>query len=80
MAKICKLCGAPISNTANYLHSEEREYTCGNCGSYCMNNCEIANKTTTSWHREPCVSCKYNPYRIQHEWNGKKWVKNGKTT
>ena len=79
MSKICKLCGAAIKNTATYLNSDGRKYTCGECGSYCMNKCEIASRTTTSWHREPCVSCEHNPYRIQHTWDGKEWVKNGRS-
>lgn len=40
-----------------------------------MSKCKTALNTNTSWHSEPCVSCKNNPYAIQHKWNGEKWVK-----
>ena len=69
----CKFCGREI-DVAKYL--SQTEYTCGLCSAHCMKNCELASKTTTSWHREPCVSCEKNPYRIKHAWNGKEWERN----
>ncbi len=75
MAKVCKLCGAEIHNIENYVHSEHKGYTCGDCGSYCMKKCKLPAISLPSWHREPCVSCKHNPYHIQHKWDGKEWVK-----
>lgn len=40
-----------------------------------MGKCKTALNTSTSWHSEPCVSCKHNPYAIKHKWDGAKWVK-----
>lgn len=70
----CKFCGKEIHN-GKYLNNR-KEGSCGECGSYCMKKCEKASNTSMSWHKEPCVSCKHNPYRIKYKWDGKRWVKN----
>lgn len=72
MKHICKFCGKEFS-AAYYIG--KKEYTCGICSSYCMQSCKIASKTTTSWHRQPCISCDNNPYAIKHKWDGRKWVR-----
>lgn len=69
----CKFCGKEF-NVAYYIG--KKMYTCGECSSYCMKHCEIASCTTTSWHKEPCVSCEHNPYHMQHTWDGKEWKRN----
>ena len=72
--KTCKFCGNPVS-IQKFTGDEDREYDCGKCSQYCMQKCKEALKTTTSWHKEPCVSCKHNPYSINYRWDGEKWVK-----
>lgn len=69
----CKFCGAKI-NTPNYL--SKTEYSCNNCGKFCMDRCLEVYSTTTSWHTEPCVSCEKNPYRKNHMFLNGEWVKN----
>lgn len=73
MADVCKFCGKEIK-TGKYLSNSSR--SCGECSSYCMKECPKASTTTMSWHKEPCVSCLHNPYRIAHKRGGKEWVKN----
>lgn len=72
--KQCKFCGKPI-NVLKWI-GDDREYHCGECVRYCMDKCELALNTNTSWHKEPCVSCEHNPYAIMHKWDGAQWVKN----
>lgn len=69
----CKFCGKKI-RIGQYL--TKSKLSCGECSSYCMKQCPIASKSTTSWHNEPCVSCGHNPYKIKYVWNGKEWEKN----
>lgn len=69
----CKFCGKEFK-AAYYI--SKKVHTCGECSSYCMKQCEIASCTTTSWHKEPCVSCEHNPYHMRHTWDGKEWKKN----
>lgn len=38
-----------------------------------MNKCKLASSGVT-WHKEPCVSCEHNPYRLRYEWNGERWI------
>ncbi len=67
MTRFCKFCGKPINSSGTE--------SCTDCTRYCMSKCKEALNTNTSWHSEPCVSCKHNPYAIQHKWNGEKWIK-----
>lgn len=69
----CKFCGRDI-HVEKYL--SKSEYSCGKCSEHCMKNCKLASSCSTSWHKEPCVSCDKNPYRIKHTWDGERWVKN----
>lgn len=69
----CKFCGKPI-NRLKWSGECNGEH-CGECVRYCMDKCELAYKSSTSWHKEPCVNCEYNPYKILHKWDGEKWVK-----
>lgn len=69
----CKFCGKQV-NAMKWLNND-REYTCSECTHYCMNNCKNALNTNTSWHTEPCLSCKHNPYLIMYKWVGGKWQK-----
>lgn len=69
----CKFCGKEFSS-AYFIG--KKHGSCGECSAYCMKKCEIASTTTASWHKEPCVLCSNNPYKIMHTWNGKEWVKN----
>lgn len=71
--KQCKFCGKPI-NVLKWI-GDDREYHCGECVCYCMDKCELALNSNTSWHKEPCVSCEHNPYKIMHKWDGEKWTK-----
>lgn len=73
MKEHCKFCGKEL-NVEKYLTPQHT--SCGECTSFCMKQCEIASKTTTSWHKEPCISCDRNPYKIRHKWNGERWVEN----
>lgn len=73
MTHECKFCGKRF-NAAYFI--SKKEYTCGECSAYCMKKCPLASSTTMSWHREPCVSCEHNPYKLRHTWNRKEWVKN----
>jgi hypothetical protein len=68
----CKFCGKLFS-TAHYIG--KKDYSCGECTAHCMTMCTTASATTTSWHKEPCVACELNPYKLRHTWNGKEWVK-----
>lgn len=64
--QICKFCGKPKSaGQGDWRH-------CPTCGVYCMRKCELAS-TGVTWHKEPCVSCEHNPYRLRYRWNGEKW-------
>lgn len=74
--KVCKFCGKELF-IERYKGDENREHSCGECERYCMTKCAIASNTRTSWHKEPCVSCKHNPYVISKfwKWNGEEWVK-----
>lgn len=67
MGRVCKFCGKRINTSGTE--------NCTECTRYCMSKCQTALNTSTSWHSEPCVSCKHNPYAIQHKWDGTKWVK-----
>lgn len=69
----CKFCGKAFSS-AHYIG--KKDYSCRECVVHCMTMCTTANVTTTSWHKEPCISCKLNPYRLRHTWDGERWVKN----
>ena len=69
----CKFCGK-IFNAAYFI--SKKEYTCGECSSFCMKKCAYASTHLASWHKEPCVSCELNPYKLRHTWNGERWVKN----
>lgn len=71
---ICKFCGKPIKNAPHFLGDESRQYSCGECSSFCMKQCPQSAKSGISWHKEPCVSCNHNPYKINHIWNGTEWV------
>lgn len=71
--KQCKFCGKPI-NVLKWI-GDDREYHCGECVRYCMDKCELALNSNTSWHKEPCLSCEHNPYKIMHKWDGEKWTK-----
>ena len=73
MKDSCKFCGREI-HVEKYL--TKREYSCGKCSEFCMKSCDKAKLCGTSWHKEPCISCVHNPYRINHKWNGKEWVRN----
>jgi hypothetical protein len=73
--KLCKFCGKPL-NVEKFSYSDKREYSCGECSRYCMNNCKLSAKNGTSWHKKPCISCEHNPYSILHKWDGEKWVRN----
>lgn len=70
---ICKFCGKEIN--ALRWNGNPRSYNCFGCVKYCMEKCELALRTDTSWHTEPCVSCEHNPYKSLHKWDGEKWVK-----
>lgn len=59
MKHICKFCGKEFS-AAYYIG--KKDYTCGKCSAFCMKECPTASQTTTSWHKEPCISCEHNPY------------------
>lgn len=72
MFQNCKFCGKKISTTS-FL--SKNDYSCGECSSYCMTKCPTASSTSASWHKDPCVSCEHNPYKIQHVWDGRKWKK-----
>ena len=72
MESNCKFCGKKVSSE-KYLSNPSRY--CGECSSYCMKQCPKASLCSTSWHKEPCVSCEHNPYRIKHTWSGKEWIK-----
>ncbi len=72
----CKFCGKEFSAPEFIVLKYDNNRSCGECTTYCMRECEIAGRTTMSWHKEPCVSCKHNPYRSKHTWNGKKWIEN----
>lgn len=64
---ICKFCGKEkigLTSECSY---------CQTCGQYCLHKCKIASSTQASWHREPCISCKYNPYQANYRWNGEQW-------
>lgn len=64
--KKCKFCGGPLSaGSGEWKH-------CPTCGDYCMKKCKLA-ATGVTWHKEPCVSCEHNPYRLRHMWDGEKW-------
>lgn len=64
--KRCKFCGGEVSK---YAMGE----TCGKCTAYCNQKCKKASTPGMSWHREPCISCKHNPYHLKHRWNGNRW-------
>ena len=49
----CKFCGRKVTHG----HS-----SCPECTRYCHTKYPIASSPSTSWHKEPCTSCKHNPY------------------
>ena len=61
----CAFCGGERVGNGDWKH-------CPTCGKYCMTKCKIASSGVT-WHKEPCISCEHNPYRLKHRWNGNKW-------
>lgn len=72
----CKFCGSPIKvERFLKLIGEKRTYSCGKCGSYCKQKCDLSRNAILSWHKEPCVSCSFNPYAARYSWDGQKWVK-----
>lgn len=73
---ICKFCGKEIN--ALKWNGNPRDYNCSDCVKYCMEKCEFALKTDTSWHTEPCVSCEHNPYAKQYVFRGGEWKKEKK--
>ena len=66
--RICKFCGNEIENTVR-----DGTENCYNCVKHCMNQCEIASNPNTSWHKEPCIKCMNNPYKMLWKWDGEKW-------
>jgi hypothetical protein len=62
---VCKFCGDKLNGRGEWS-------ACPKCGRYCMDKCPIASSGVT-WHKEPCISCKHNPYWLRHMWDGKKW-------
>ena len=69
----CKFCGK-LFDSAHYI--SKKEYSCGECTAYCMKSCKPASTTTMSWHKEPCISCEHNPYKIRHKREEGRWIKN----
>lgn len=68
IGETCKFCGKPlVGERADWKY-------CQTCGNYCMKKCKLAASGVT-WHKEPCVSCENNPYRLRHVWDGEKWTK-----
>ena len=61
----CKFCGGELNGRGEWR-------ACTECGKFCREKCNIAS-TVRGWHFEPCISCKHNPYRQRHEWNGARW-------
>ena len=61
----CKFCGGPLAGNGDWKH-------CPTCGKYCMCKCEGA-ADGRNWHKEPCITCEHNPYRIRHIWDGERW-------
>lgn len=62
----CKFCGGTLNGRGEWS-------ACPTCGKYCRGKCPIASSGVT-WHKEPCISCEHNPYRLRHIWDGEKWV------
>ena len=63
---VCKFCGGKLNGRGDWS-------ACPTCGSYCMNKCPIASSGVT-WHKEPCISCEHNPYKLRYLWDGEKWA------
>lgn len=72
---ICKFCGKELNDKERYLRRESDDGSCVECTSYCMKICEKAS-SIKGWNFEPCISCNHNPYKLQHTWNGRKWIQN----
>lgn len=71
---LCKFCGKEIK-TEKYLRPEKEDGSCSECTQYCMKKCKKSSGAGMSWHKEPCINCKHNPYKTKYRWSGERWVK-----